>query len=118
VAIDYSVFAIPKNGGRLVVEEKRSKRLSHDDAERICREAVRKRDHGKCVIPGCKEAAAHQHHIVYRSRSRALKYAHGNRCSLCVAHHQLVHGGKITISGNADDHLTIEGDKALLKFKL
>jgi hypothetical protein len=39
-------------------------------------------------------------------------------CFLCPAHHALEHAGKITISGNADEHLTITGAKEYLEFKL
>jgi hypothetical protein len=55
---------------------------------------------------------------VYRSRSRTLRWATANLCFLCPAHHALEHAGKITISGNADEHLTITGAKEYLEFKL
>jgi len=115
MAIDYSGFAIPKVK-TLRVEEKRTKRLSRQMEERICREIVRRRDKGRCVVPGCREASAHLHHILYRSKGG--KWRSENICSLCVAHHALVHAGRIQISGNADDHLTIVGDRNDLAFKL
>ncbi len=108
--------AEPKYRVPLQIEEKRTKRLTKDEAERICRAAVKKRDHGKCVVPGCKETSAHLHHIVYRSKGG--KWKSENICSLCVAHHALVHAGRITITGNANEHLTIKGDKKDLRFKL
>jgi len=37
---------------------------------------------------------------------------------LCAAHHALLHAGLITITGDADEHLTITGDKRDLAFKL
>lgn len=118
MAIDYSVFkdvgGIPKPEAR--VDAKRAKRLSRDEAERICRAAVKKRDKGKCVVPGCKESSQHLHHITYRSKGG--KWVSGNICSLCPAHHQLVHLGRIHISGNADDELIITGDEKDLRFKL
>ncbi len=116
MGIDWSLFAIPK--GPLRVEEKRDKRLTEAQAERQCREAVRKRDKGKCVVPSCKEPAKHLHHVVYRSKSKRLKWATSNCCSLCVAHHALEHAGRITIAGNADEHLTITGDRKDLSFRL
>jgi 5-methylcytosine-specific restriction endonuclease McrA len=82
---------------------------------RACRAAVKKRDKGRCVIPGCKEAAQHMHHIVYRSHGG--KWHSENICSLCVTHHQLVHAGLIQIAGNADVHLDITGDLKHLRFK-
>ncbi len=108
--------ATPKYAAPLRVEAQRQKRLTKAEQERICRAAVRKRDHGKCVVPGCKEASAHLHHIVYRSKGG--KWKAENICSLCVAHHALVHAGRITITGNANEHLTILGDAKDLRFKL
>ena len=35
--------------------------------ERACRAITRKRDGGKCRIPGCTEYASELHHIVPRS---------------------------------------------------
>lgn len=100
-----------------VVAKKRLK-LADAKAERAAREIVRKRDHGKCGIPGCKEKAAHLHHIVYRSKSRSRRWDPANLTSLCVDHHGLVHAGVIRISGNADDELIIEGETNLLRFGL
>lgn len=97
---------------------KRRQRLTLAEQEREARIAVRKRDHGKCRIPGCKDRAEHLHHIVFRSHSTRLKWRTENLCSLCPGHHGLVHAGQITISGNADDELIIQGDKKLLSFKL
>jgi 5-methylcytosine-specific restriction endonuclease McrA len=84
--------------------------------ERDVRLAVRKRDKGKCVVPGCKESSRHLHHIVFRSRGG--KWDTRNICSLCPAHHALVHAHRITIAGNADEHLEIQGDRKDLEFKL
>lgn len=115
--IDYSGFAIPKvRAGDSRAEAKRAKRLDQATEERICREQVKRRDHGKCVVPGCKERSDHLHHITYRSKGG--KWRSGNICSLCSSHHAMVHLGKIQISGNADEHLTIAGETAALKFKL
>lgn len=77
---------------------------------------MKKRDGGKCVVPGCKERSAHLHHILYRSKGG--KWRTENIASLCPCHHALVHAGRIQISGNADEHLTITGDKKDLAFKL
>lgn len=117
MAIDYSALgpnSIPKGTPR--VESKRASRLSKAELDRTCRIAVKKRDKGRCVVPGCKEASDHLHHITYRSKGG--KWRTENICSLCSAHHQLVHLGKIDIEGNADVHLTITGARKYLAFRL
>lgn len=114
MSIDWSLFAIPKGTPRVVDRIARKKDL--EQQERDCRAAVRKRDKGKCVVPGCKEASQHMHHVTYRSRGG--KWRSGNIASLCVRHHQLLHAGLITIAGDADVHLTITGDRKYLRFKL
>ena len=115
--IDYSGMAFPK--GDLRVEVKREKRLTDDSLEDAARKAVRLRDGWKCVVPGCKEPGVQLHHIVYRSRSKKLKWAVSNLCYVCVAHHDLEHAGKITIQPRtADGELVITGAKKYLSFKL
>lgn len=115
--IDYSVFDIPKSPkGQSRVEMKRDKRLTNAAQETLCRSQVKARDKGRCVVPGCKERSVHLHHIVYRSKGG--KWRSENMCSLCVGHHGLVHAGKITITGDANCHLTITGDRKYLEFKL
>jgi 5-methylcytosine-specific restriction endonuclease McrA len=118
MAIDYSLFAIPKvkPGQQSRPEHRRSMRLDKAEQERACRAIVHKRDHGKCRVPGCKDKAEHLHHIVYRSKGG--KWRPENIASLCASHHHMVHLGKITISGNADDELIIVGDRKALAFKL
>ena len=117
MGIDWSLFAIPKVQ-KLRVEESRDKRLTNQQLEAKARRAVRIRDGMRCSVPGCREKGEHLHHVVYRSKSRARKWDTSNLCFLCPAHHALEHAGKITISGNADEHLTITGDKKYLEFKL
>jgi 5-methylcytosine-specific restriction endonuclease McrA len=114
MAIDYSVFAIPKGRPRVVDRIQKKRDLAQQ--ERDCRAAVKRRDKGRCVVPGCKEASVHLHHITYRSKGG--KWRTGNIASLCVKHHQMVHAALIQISGDADEHLTITGSKDLLRFKL
>lgn len=120
MAIDYDALAAAGGIGKgeLRAERKRRKRLDDDTLEAEARKAVRARDGSRCAVPGCREHGAHLHHIVYRSKSRALRWAIGNLCFLCVAHHQLEHAGKITLSGNADEELIVTGDKRYLEFKL
>ncbi len=114
MAIDYSQCAIPKGTPRVLDRIQRKRDL--DKQERDCRAAVRRRDHGKCVVPSCKESAKHLHHIQYRSLGG--KWRTANVCSLCARHHQMQHAALIDIQGNADEHLTITGDARLLRFRL
>lgn len=106
--------AVPKPEPRIYGKQRRTRDLAKQ--ERDCRDAVRKRDKGRCVVPGCKEKSQHLHHILYRSRGG--KWRTGNIASLCVVHHQLVHAGRIRISGDADDELIITGDRKDLEFRL
>lgn len=114
MAIDTSMLKFKKGEPRIVVKQAKKAKLAKQ--ERECRIAVRKRDKGKCVVPGCKEGARHLHHITFRSHGG--KWTSANCCSLCPIHHQLLHNGKIHISGNADEHLTITGEKRYLRFTL
>lgn len=117
MGIDYSQFAHPK--GTLRIEAKKRKKLDDADAERECREEVWRLWGRKCNIPGCKDIAVHQHHIVYRSRSRRLKFDPWNRAPLCQTHHELEHGGKIQIHPRKEDgELIVTGDRKWLAFKL
>ena len=107
-------IAVPKPEPRVIA--KRQKRLDLAQEERTCRAAVRWRDKGRCVVPHCRAISRHLHHIVYRSHGG--QWQTQNICSLCPAHHALVHAGKIQISGNADEELTFTGEKQYLSFKL
>jgi 5-methylcytosine-specific restriction endonuclease McrA len=116
MGVDYSGLAYPK--GDLRIEHKREKRLTDAEREKQARLAVRIRDGRRCAVPGCREAGVQLHHVVYRSRSKKLRWATSNLCYLCVAHHRLQHAGRIHVSGNADDELVITGAKKDLAFKL
>ncbi len=75
--------------------------------ERLCRRAVKIRDHGHCVVPRCRKATEHYHHLVYRSQGG--KWQTQNIVSLCANHHQFVHAKLLTIRGNADTGLSFTG---------
>lgn len=116
MGMDTSELAFPKP---IRVIGKRKRRIENDAAEDECRKEVWRLYGRKCVVPGCKEAAVHQHHIVYRSQSKKLKYEPTNRAPLCQAHHELEHAGKITIHPRtADGELIVTGDREFLRFKL
>lgn len=112
----YRTCAIPKPEPRCLTKKRRAKLDARN--ERACREIVRKRDLGKCRIPGCIDRATEQHHIEYRSLSRGRRFDPANIVSLCAEHHQLRHAGVIHISGNADDEIIVTGDIDLLRFRL
>ena len=117
MGIDTTGLAFPK--GAPAVETRKVKKLSDAERERACREEVWRLYGHKCNVPGCKEWAVHQHHIVYRSRSKVLKFDPHNRAPLCQVHHELEHAGKITIHPRtADGELIITGEKKYLSFKL
>jgi hypothetical protein len=109
--IDWSLFAIPKPRPRVLDRIERKQQL--DQQERACRAAVQKRDKGKCVVPGCKDAGTNKHHIQYRSLGG--KWQSGNVTSLCVRCHQLVHAGILHITGDADNRLSITGPAKYLR---
>ncbi len=61
---------------------------------------VLERERGLCQAPGCSRAAAHAHHIVYRSRGGSDRES--NLLSLCAGHHlHGVHRGYIRVKGEA-----------------
>lgn len=112
----YRDCAIPKPEPRALTKKRRDKEDARD--ERAARWVTRQRDLGKCRVPGCGEKADHLHHIVYRSKSKKLRWRTENLCWLCTDHHRLVHAGEVRISGNADEELIIEGNLDLLRFRL
>jgi hypothetical protein len=70
------------------------------------RRALR-RDRHHCQVPGCSRAAAHAHHVRFRSHGGAD--AEENLVGLCAAHHLVaVHGGWLRVRGVAPDRLTWE----------
>src|SRR5262245_7870868 len=111
-----SGLKFPKAEPRIVAKKRKQKLDAKN--ERACREIVRARDGGRCRIPNCNERSEHLHHVVYRSKSKRLRWDPRNLASLCADHHALVHAGIIQISGNADEELVITGDVDRLKFRL
>lgn len=116
MAIDYSVLPLSKGTPRVL--SKQTAKRDQAKAERECRQQVKARDKGRCVVPGCTNRDVEMHHIIPRSRSSALKWATSNNCLLCRAHHQLRHNGLIQVSGNADDEVIVTGEKKYLEFRL
>ena len=112
----YRHAPLAKPEPRAVTKKRQEKEDARD--ERVVREITRRRDKGRCRIPNCSERAAHLHHIVYRSKSKRLKWRSENLVWLCVDHHRLLHSGDLRISGNADQEIIVEGNIDLLRFRL
>jgi hypothetical protein len=65
------------------------------------------RDGGLCQVPGCSRAAAHAHHVRFRSAGGTDEA--GNLVALCAAHHlHDVHRGWVRVRGRAPDALAWE----------
>jgi hypothetical protein len=63
------------------------------------------RDRGFCQVPGCSRAAAHAHHVLFRSLGGGDDEE--NLVALCAAHHlHGVHLGWVRVFGRAPDRLT------------
>jgi hypothetical protein len=65
------------------------------------------RDRHRCQVPGCSRAAAHAHHVRFRSHGGAD--VEENLVGLCAAHHLAgVHRGWLRVRGEAPDRLVWE----------
>jgi hypothetical protein len=65
------------------------------------------RDAGFCQVPGCSRAAAHAHHLRFRSAGGSDDAE--NLVALCAAHHlHGVHRGWVRVRGRAPDRLVWE----------
>ena len=62
------------------------------------RNLVMRRDHGRCVVPGCR---ASRHLAVHHLRHRARGGSHDpmNLVVLCDGHHRQLHQGRLVITG-------------------
>ncbi|MGE0550275.1 MAG: HNH endonuclease [Kofleriaceae bacterium] len=80
-------------------------RAEQDITPRV-RRLVWRRDHGRCVMPGCRSAAhLDLHHIVPRAQGGTHKPE--NIVLICGSHHDARHRGQIEITGTAPDRLLI-----------
>lgn len=64
------------------------------------RRLVWRRDHRRCVVPGCRSTRfLDVHHVIYRDHGGD----HGvdNLCLLCDGHHRALHRGQLVIHGRA-----------------
>jgi hypothetical protein len=68
------------------------------------RRKVMRRDHGRCVVPGCRHATfVDLHHIETRADGGA--HDEDNLIVLCSAHHRALHRGQLAITGRVDQGL-------------
>ena len=76
-----------------------------EDPEHVpVRSKILKRDHYRCMVPGCtRRARLEAHHIVPRSQGGTNEA--GNLIALCHEHHRGVHAGHVRITGRAPDGL-------------
>lgn len=65
------------------------------------------RDRGYCQVPGCSRAAAHAHHVRFRSAGGSDDLY--NLVAVCAAHHLIaIHRGYLLVTGQAPDGLCWE----------
>ncbi len=70
------------------------------------RRAVLRRDRGRCVVPGCRNARyVDVHHIV--PRAAGGKHTPSRLSVLCSAHHKAAHDGRLRIVGTAPGKLRV-----------
>ncbi len=63
------------------------------------RRAALRRDHERCVVPGCRNARfLDVHHVALRSEGGG--HDADNLTTLCGAHHRAVHRGELVVSGS------------------
>jgi len=68
------------------------------------RRKVMRRDHGRCVVPGCRHATfVDVHHI--ETRADGGVHDADNLIVLCSAHHRALHIGQLDISGRVSQGL-------------
>ena len=62
------------------------------------RRRVMRRDHGRCVVPGCRHGTfLDVHHLNLRSEGGGHTF--DNLVTLCPAHHRALHFGQLTVDG-------------------
>jgi len=104
IACDATVaLAIDDDAGRTMYEG-RSRREPTGPQRR----EVRRRDR-HCRFPGCANVTFTDTHHIKRWKPDRGPTDLDNLCLLCVHHHHLVHQGDWTMSGNANEELTVVG---------
>src|SRR5215216_3345438 len=68
------------------------------DVPAAVRRQVVRRDHGRCVVPGCRASRfLHVHHLI--PRAHVGGHEPTNLCLLCSSHHRALHDGRLRITG-------------------
>lgn len=68
------------------------------------RRKVMRRDHGRCVVPGCRHATfVDLHHV--EARADVGAHDEDNLIVLCSAHHRALHRGQLEITGRVTQGL-------------
>jgi len=74
-------------------------RATQDVAPRVVR-SVKRRDGGRCCVPGCRSSRYLEiHHVIAREHGGSHKA--DNLTLLCEGHHRALHDGKLSITGSA-----------------
>ena len=68
------------------------------------RRAVLRRDRGRCIVPGCRNARyVDVHHLI--ARAKGGKHTPTTLAALCSAHHAAAHDGRMRVEGTAPGKL-------------
>src|SRR5688572_9104224 len=83
------------------VDAEQPERAKQEIPPAVRRQVVR-RDHGRCVVPGCRSARfLDAHHLRFRSEGGPHEPA--NLAILCGGHHRALHEGRLAIEGTAPE---------------
>ena len=90
------------------VDADRPERARQDVAPAV-RRLVHRRDHGRCVVPGCRSARyLDTHHIVFRSEGGSDEP--DNLVIACDSHHRALHEGRLSMQGTASELHVLRAD--------
>ena len=102
---------------RLLIEERKAKKLTRAEREKAARAEARKRYGSRCAVPGCREPGE-MHHIQPRSTAPQRRADPTNLRPVCHNHHTLIHRGKLTAWIDQDGEFIVTGPRKYLAFKL
>jgi 5-methylcytosine-specific restriction endonuclease McrA len=77
---------------------------ARQDVTPALRRHVLRRDHGRCVVPGCRQSLfLDLHHVALRSEGG--EHGVDNLITVCGAHHRAFHRGQLVIEGHSAGNL-------------
>jgi hypothetical protein len=82
-----------------------SKPRVSQDVPPAVRRLVLRRDHGRCVVPGCKHATCVDVHHIH-AREEGGSHEPENLIAICGAHHRALHQGRLHAEGTPTNGLT------------